>query len=101
LQYFTDIEFGNPPQYFKASIDTGSSDTFVPSVDCTDFDCSHHNLHDHSQSSSYQKNGTAVRMHYAGFYTSGYASMNTLQVGDLIIENQAFEEATLLKAVPV
>jgi hypothetical protein len=26
--------------------------------------------------------------------------VDTLQVGDLIIENQAFEEATLLKAVP-
>jgi saccharopepsin len=40
-------------------------------------------------------------MHYAGFYSSGYASADTFRVGDLIIENQAFEEATELRAIPL
>jgi hypothetical protein len=40
-------------------------------------------------------------MHYAGFYTSGYAFTDTLRVGNLIIENQLIEEATLLKPIPL
>jgi hypothetical protein len=40
-------------------------------------------------------------MHYAGFYSSGYASADTLRISDLTIENQAFEEATELRAVPL
>lgn len=40
-------------------------------------------------------------MHYSGFYTSGYASTDTFRVGDLTIEEQAFEEATELKAIPL
>jgi hypothetical protein len=37
-------------------------------------------------------------MHYSGFYTSGYTSMNILRIGGLTIENQSFEEATYLKS---
>lgn len=40
-------------------------------------------------------------MHYAGFYTSGFASVDTLRIGNIAILNQAFEEATLLKPVPM
>lgn len=40
-------------------------------------------------------------MHYAGFYTSGFASVDTLRIGNMTILNQAFEEATLLKPVPM
>lgn len=73
----------------------------MPSVSCQEQACLDHRLYDHSQSTSYQENGTVVHMHYAGFYTSGYASTDTLQVGNLIIKNQLFEEATLLKPVPL
>lgn len=40
-------------------------------------------------------------MHYARYYTSGYSFTDTLRVGNLIIEIQLFEEATLLKPVPL
>lgn len=40
-------------------------------------------------------------MHYAGFYSSGFASIDTLRIGDLTIKDQSFEEATLLKPVPL
>jgi saccharopepsin len=99
--YYTYISIGTPPQNFRAIIDIGWSDTFIPSVHCVDPDCAHHQLYDSARSSSYRSNGTAVHMHYCGFYTSGYASTDTLRIGDLTIENQAFEEATELKAVPL
>jgi saccharopepsin len=66
-------------------------------VHCTGPECSGHNLYDSSQSASYQKNGSAVQVHYARFYTFGFASVDTMRVGGLEIENQAFEEATKLK----
>ena len=70
----------------------------VPSIKCTkDADCAHHNVYDSSKSQTYQPNGTAVAIQHFGFYSSGFASMDTLRVGDLIITNQSFEEATELK----
>ena len=39
-------------------------------------------------------------MHHSGFYTSGYASVDTMRVGDMTIENQTFEEATEMRAIP-
>ncbi|MCJ1245094.1 Vacuolar protease A [Trapelia coarctata] len=99
--YYIDIEFGNPPQSFRAAIDIGWSDTFVPSVSCVDPDCAGHRQYNNTRSSSYRRNGTAVRMHYSGFYTSGYAAIDTLRIADLTIDDQAFEEATEMKAVPL
>lgn len=40
-------------------------------------------------------------MHYAGFYSSSFASIDTLRIGHLTIRDQSFEEATLLKPVPL
>ena len=100
LQYFTDIEFGNPQRYFKAAIDIGFSDTFVPPSIAQILIVPTHNLYGHFQSSSYQKNGTAVRMHYAASTPLDMLQWTPYKFGDLIIENQAFEEATLLKVVP-
>lgn len=99
--YFTDIGIGTPPQSFRAVIDIGWSDTFVPSVHCIDPDCSHHRQYDSSRSSSYRANGSAVRLHHSGFYTSGYASVDTLRIADLAIVYQAFEEAIELRVVPL
>ena len=35
---------------------------------------------------------TAVHLHHSGFYTSGYASLDTFRIAGLTIKNQAFEE---------
>ncbi|KAL2075539.1 hypothetical protein VTL71DRAFT_482 [Oculimacula yallundae] len=99
--YNTVIEIGTPPQSFKSAIDIDWSDTFVPSLFCVHQECTYHRLYDHTQSSSFQRNGTAVQMHYAGFYTSGFASVDTLRLGNMTIMNQAFEEATRLRPVPM
>ncbi|MCJ1434634.1 Vacuolar protease A [Xylographa pallens] len=99
--YYTDIGIGTPPQSFRAVIDIGWSDSFVPSVDCTELVCSHHHRYDHAQSTSYRANGTAVHLHHSGFYTSGYASVDSFRIAGLTIKNQAFEEAILLKPVPL
>jgi Eukaryotic aspartyl protease len=48
-------------------------------------------------SSSYRENGTAVEIHHTGYYTSGFACIDTLRIGNISISNQTFEEATIMK----
>ncbi|KAI9699575.1 MAG: Vacuolar protease A [Bogoriella megaspora] len=97
--YYTDVEFGDPPQHFLAAIDIGWSDTFVPSTKCTENHeyCTRHNLYNSSYSSSYQKNGTRVSMVYHRGQSGGYASTDTLRIGDLTIANQSFEETIIME----
>lgn len=97
--YFTEIGLGTPPQKFKAAVDIGWSDMLVPSSLCIERSCTDHALYNHSQSTSYHSNGTEVKMHYTGFYSSGFASIDALHVSNILITNQTFEEATILKPV--
>ncbi|ODQ77875.1 hypothetical protein BABINDRAFT_163250 [Babjeviella inositovora NRRL Y-12698] len=93
-QYFTDIQIGTPGQTFKVILDTGSSNLWVPSVDCSSLACFLHAKYDHSSSSSYKENGTEFSIQYGSGSLSGYFSRDTLTLGDLVIPNQSFAEAT-------
>jgi len=93
-QYFSEISVGNPPQDFKVVLDTGSSNLWIPSSDCTSIACYLHNKYDHSGSSSYKKNGSDFAIRYGSGAVEGYISKDTVQLGDLKIKNQLFGEAT-------
>lgn len=93
-QYFTEIQLGSPPQSFKVILDTGSSNLWVPSVDCSSLACYLHQKYDHEASSSYSKNGTKFAIQYGSGSLEGYISQDTLTFGDLVIPNQDFAEAT-------
>lgn len=54
--WYASIDVGTPAQTFTVSIDTGSADLFLPSVNCSD-SCNGHNRYDPSKSS------TAVDLH--------------------------------------
>ncbi|KAL3232195.1 hypothetical protein RNJ44_04111 [Nakaseomyces bracarensis] len=93
-QYYSDISIGTPGQKFKVILDTGSSNLWVPSVDCGSLACFLHNKYDHSQSSTYVKDGEPLKISYGSGAIEGYISRDTVQIGDVSINSQKFGETT-------
>lgn len=93
-QYFTEVTLGTPPQLFKVILDTGSSNLWVPLKDCGSLACFLHQKYDHDELSLYKKNGSAFEIQYGLGAMEGYVSQDTLQIGDLVIPEQDFAEAT-------
>ncbi|CAN6611389.1 saccharopepsin [Trichomonascus vanleenenianus] len=93
-QYYTEVALGNPAQNFKVILDTGSSNLWVPSVECGSIACFLHQKYDSSASSTYKSNGSEFSIQYGSGAVSGFVSQDTLQLGDLVIPKQDFAEVT-------
>jgi len=90
-QFYGPISLGTPAQSFKVIFDTGSSNLWVPSSKCTG--CTH-TKYDSYKSSTYTANGTDFAIRYGSGSLSGFLSEETLTLGDLVVPNQVFAEAT-------
>ena len=75
-------------------MDTGSSNLWVPSSECGSIACYLHSKYDHSSSSTYKKNGSEFEIRYGSGELSGFVSKDTVTIGDLVIKDQLFAEAT-------
>ncbi|CAK9188155.1 unnamed protein product [Ilex paraguariensis] len=94
-QYYGEIGIGSPPQKFTVIFDTGSSNLWVPSSKCYfSIACWFHSKYKASRSSSYTKNGKSCSIHYGSGSVSGFFSQDNVEVGDLVVKDQVFIEAT-------
>ncbi|CAN0900952.1 Aspartic proteinase A1 [Linum grandiflorum] len=94
-QYFGEIGVGTPPQTFTVIFDTGSSNLWVPSSKCYfSLSCYFHSKYKSGQSSTYKKNGKSAAIQYGTGAISGFFSQDSVKVGDLVVKNQEFIEAT-------
>ncbi|OVA03401.1 Peptidase A1 [Macleaya cordata] len=94
-QYFGEIGVGTPPQKFTVIFDTGSSNLWVPSSKCyLSVSCFFHSKYKSSESSTYKKNGKSAAIQYGTGAISGFFSEDNVKIGDLVVKNQEFIEAT-------
>ncbi|XP_022214517.2 lysosomal aspartic protease [Drosophila obscura] len=95
FQYFGNISIGTPPQYFMVQFDTGSSNLWVPSVNCSSLDCSSRKTYSSSASTTFQNNGKTFAITYGSGSVSGTLSTDVVTVAGLKIVGQTFGEATI------
>ncbi|ONK81650.1 uncharacterized protein A4U43_C01F31480 [Asparagus officinalis] len=94
-QYFGEIGVGSPPQLFTVIFDTGSSNLWVPSSKCYfSLACYLHSKYSSSKSSTYKENGKSAAIQYGTGAISGFLSQDHVKVGDLVVKDQVFIEAT-------
>ncbi|KAL4555548.1 hypothetical protein LXL04_038170 [Taraxacum kok-saghyz] len=94
-QYYGEIGIGTPPQKFTVIFDTGSSNLWVPSTKCYfSVACLFHSKYKSSQSSTYKKNGKSAAIRYGTGAISGFFSQDSIKLGDFVIKEQDFIEAT-------
>lgn len=94
-QYYGVIGIGSPPQSFTVLFDTGSSNFWVPSMKCYfSIACYTHSRYSSRLSKTYTKNGEPCKIHYSLGSISGFFSQDNTEVGNVVIRDQIFVEAT-------
>jgi phytepsin len=94
-QYYGEISIGSPAQNFTVIFDTGSSNLWVPSSKCYfSIACYFHTRYKSYKSSTYTENGKSCSIHYGSGSISGYFSQDNVGVGDVVVKDQVFIEAT-------
>jgi saccharopepsin len=101
--YTIPISIGNPPLNLTALVDTSWGPFFVPSANCTlnpaerDSCLGHAPLYNSTKSITYRADLTPCKImfrNYNGVYTWGNISQDNIQVAEMEIKGQVFEEAT-------
>jgi len=92
-EYYGPISLGTPPQTFQVVFDTGSSNLWVPSSQCTNCGITKPK-YDHTKSSTYVANGTVFNITYGSGPVSGFLSYDNLAWGTNVIKKTEFAEIT-------
>jgi len=92
-QYYGPVSVGTPGKEFQVIFDTGSSNLWIPSKQCTN--CGLFKpKYDHSKSKTYVKNGTNFHIEYGSGPVDGFMSEDSVTLGDKTIKSALFAEIT-------
>ena len=91
-QYFVEIKLGSNEQVFKVVPDTGSSNLWVYSKNCSTLACKSHAQYDPSASSTYVANGEAFDISYGSGSVDGYVSQDVCKITEDISATMEFGE---------
>lgn len=93
-QYYGPITVGTPGQQFLVIFDTGSSNLWVPSVNCKSIVCLHMRKYNRTHSSSYVADGRTMTIQYGSGAVNGTVDKDTVGMGGLAVKNVFFGEMT-------
>ncbi|XP_049636817.1 pepsin A-5-like [Suncus etruscus] len=88
--YVGNISIGTPPQEFSMVFDTGSTDTWVPSVYCASRACLKHRMFSPDESSTFHPSGEIMDVTYGTGSMNGIVGYDTVNISNIVIQNQAF-----------
>ncbi|GLV43473.1 cathepsin D [Carabus blaptoides fortunei] len=93
-EFYAVIQIGKKARPFNMVLDTAWGDSWIISQDCpyTTIGCWFHNKYDHTQSSTYKENGTAVSINMDTYNFTGYYSEDTFHLAQMNVTNQTFIE---------
>ena len=91
-EYTGMIEVGVPPQNFSVIYDTGSSNMWIPSSECTN--CGSHPRYFSNQSLAYIANGGNFSIEYGSGSVVGFFSLDLVTIGSISVLKQEFAEVT-------
>ena len=90
--YFGTIDVGTPPQRLNVLYDTGSSNTWLFGTKCLTQTCLHHHRYDSSASSTYEPDGTNIRVRYGSGSIHSALARDVFSVGNGLSVKQTFGE---------
>jgi hypothetical protein len=94
-QYYASVSIGTPPQSFNVIYDTGSSNLWVPEVNCKHCGLGpffgKKNKYDATASTSYVEDGSEFSIQYGSGAVKGVYNLDTVILGDdIAVKNQSF-----------
>jgi len=100
-QYIGKVSVGTPPQEVRVVYDTGSSNLWVNNIPVPWWKklLPHHEMYDHSKSSTYVANGTKFNIAYGSGPVAGFYSKDKITVGDIAIPDYTFAEVDNVKGL--
>ncbi|GAB9471173.1 Actin-like protein [Globisporangium polare] len=88
VQYIGKVAFGNPLQAMDVVFDTGSSDTWIPSMDCAS--CGSHNRFEYPLSTTFLDTQAKFFDAYGSGSVTGTIAVDTVTVGAYRVESVKF-----------
>jgi hypothetical protein len=100
-QYIGKVSVGTPPQEVRVVYDTGSSNLWVNNIPVPFWKkiLPHHQMYDHSKSSTYVANGTKFNIAYGSGPVAGFYSKDTITVGNVALPSYTFAEVNDVKGL--